>query len=462
MSDFDPDIPVVEQLVTYPTMKRLIDQMLHGVFILNHAGQVQYANVIWERTIGRHYSDFETEDWINAFDPTEQRRIKTAFKQLRKTGQRFTMETVVRRHDDSQRLVKLAVSAFADENGGDAFLGTLEDYTTQFQLAQAADENERRLSIMLEVMSEGVVLQDAKGQIIVSNPAAEQILGLTADQMMGRTSTDPRWSSIREDGSDFPGEQHPTMRTLATGEHLSNQMMGVHKPDGTLTWISINSVPLHDGVHSQPYAVVASFSDVTELKVARDELSKKLDALHIVQVELEMRQRELLETNNQLRLMADTDVLTGLKNRRSLYERLTAEAALADRNNSTFSVAILDIDHFKAINDTHGHAAGDEVLKRVAEALRSCARLSDYVARYGGEEFAIIMPHTNREQAEQFIARVLNEIRRIHWHGKQVTSSAGVAVYGPGTVSLDQLIDEADKALYRAKEAGRNQSMTAA
>ncbi len=315
---------------------------------------------------------------------------------------------------------------------------------------------------MLEVMSEGVVLQDAYGQIMMSNPAAEEILGLNNDQLAGRSSVDPCWRSVHEDGSSYPGEDHPAMCSLATGESLHKQAMGIHKPDGTLTWISINSVPLFNGNDKKPYSVVASFSDITELKNARDETQKQLDSLHLVQIELEMRQRELEVMNAQLRGMADTDVLTGLKNRRCLFDRLRAEISLVERNGSEFSFVLIDVDFFKSINDTFGHMAGDAVLKRVAQSLTDCARVSDFVARYGGEEFAVIMPHTNRIKAQVATERMLAEIGRVHWKGKQVTASAGVSTYAGLGSSIDSLIEDADSALYAAKAAGRNQVITAA
>ena len=252
------------------------------------------------------------------------------------------------------------------------------------------------------------------------------------------------------------------MRSLSTGKSLHKQTMGIHKPDGTLTWISINSVPLFNGKEEKPYSVVASFSDITELKNATNETQKQLDALHMVQIELEMRQRELEVMNAQLRGMADTDVLTGLKNRRCLFERLRAEVSLVERNGSPFSFVLIDVDFFKSINDTFGHMASDEVLKRVSQALTDCARVSDFIARYGGEEFAVILPHTNRIKAQAATERMLEEISRVHWKGKQVTASAGVSTYAGLGASIDTLIEDADSALYAAKAAGRNQVIMAA
>jgi PAS domain S-box-containing protein len=118
----------------------------------------------------------------------------------------------------------------------------------------------------LGALAEGIVIQTAEGDITLCNPAAERILGLTKEQMLGKTSIDPSWRSIHEDGSLFPGDTHPSMVTLRTGQALRNVIMGVHKPDGTLTWISINSEPIFENSTKKPTAVVASFVDITEIK----------------------------------------------------------------------------------------------------------------------------------------------------------------------------------------------------
>lgn len=119
-------------------------------------------------------------------------------------------------------------------------------------------ESEERYHSVVTAMAEGIVLQDTSGVIHAWNASAERILGLSADQMMGLTSVDPRWRAIHEDGSRFPGETHPAMMTLRTGRRCSGIIMGVHKPDGTLTWVSINSEPLLHPGETKPYAVVMS------------------------------------------------------------------------------------------------------------------------------------------------------------------------------------------------------------
>lgn len=146
------------------------------------------------------------------------------------------------------------------------------DITERKLLEEALVDSQKLYLSVITAMAEGIVFHDAEGNILMSNVAAERILGLTYDQLKGRTSIDPHWRAIHEDGTDFPGETHPAMVTLRTGQPQRNVMMGVHKPDGSLTWISINSQPLKRAGETKPYAVVASFADVTERVLAEKEL----------------------------------------------------------------------------------------------------------------------------------------------------------------------------------------------
>ncbi|MCW5897366.1 MAG: PAS domain S-box protein, partial [Bacteroidetes bacterium] len=152
------------------------------------------------------------------------------------------------------------------------------------QIESALDTTRQQLRSVFDALAEGVVVQDSAGRILECNPAACKILGLDADQMLGRTSIDPRWRAVHEDGSPFPGDAHPAMRTLRTGQASRDDVMGVHKPDGTLSWISINSEPLLD-THQAVTGVVTSFSDITERRARERELEgeRQLNR-HIIEI----------------------------------------------------------------------------------------------------------------------------------------------------------------------------------
>jgi len=135
------------------------------------------------------------------------------------------------------------------------------------------EENESKYRVLFETMALGVVYQDADGKITSANPAAEKILGLSLDQMTGRTSIDPRWESIRKDGSDFPGETHPAMVALKTGKPVHDVIMGVFHPQlEEHRWININAVPQFKTGEKKPYQVYTTFADITELIQAEEAL----------------------------------------------------------------------------------------------------------------------------------------------------------------------------------------------
>ncbi len=146
---------------------------------------------------------------------------------------------------------------------------------TRARIGQALRENEKTYRTLFETMAQGVVYQNASGEITSANPAAERILGLSLDQMQGRTSVDPQWRSIKEDGSDFPGESHPAMVALKTGEEVHDVIMGVYNPAEDITrWIRIGAVPQFRTGDEQPYQVYTTFYDITELKLAQEALQE--------------------------------------------------------------------------------------------------------------------------------------------------------------------------------------------
>jgi PAS domain S-box-containing protein len=160
----------------------------------------------------------------------------------------------------------------AEGNRISGCLGLALDITDQKRAEAALQESEARYRSIIEAMNEGVVFQDAAGRIQACNPSAERILGLPADQLLGRTSQDTRWQAIREDGSAFPGEEHPATITLQTGQPLTNVVMGLGKPDRSLMWISINAQPLLRAGETTPHAVVVTFADITARKQAEQAL----------------------------------------------------------------------------------------------------------------------------------------------------------------------------------------------
>jgi diguanylate cyclase (GGDEF)-like protein len=176
------------------------------------------------------------------------------------------------------------------------------------------------------------------------------------------------------------------------------------------------------------------------------------------QHELLERQRQALQARcEELATEVHVDVLTGSGNRRAGEARLSEEFALASRLQLPLSVCLIDVDHFKDVNDSYGHPHGDEVLRRVARLIGEALRASDYVARFGGEEFLVVLPGAEPPTARAVAERIRTHVADAHWERPPVlTISAGVASRSSTTTSPEHLLQQADKALYRAKAGGRN------
>jgi len=172
---------------------------------------------------------------------------------------------------------------------------------------------------------------------------------------------------------------------------------------------------------------------------------------------------QLKEAMDRIEELAITDELTKLYNRRQIIKIINDQMALAARGINSFSICFVDLDHFKAVNDTHGHNAGDMVLVKTSELLASSVREVDRVARFGGEEFLIVLINSPVDRSVEVAERLRRRIEQANFKdvasGLRVTISIGVTQYQPHE-SLDDLLKRADDAMYRAKRAGRNRTVS--
>jgi diguanylate cyclase (GGDEF)-like protein len=169
----------------------------------------------------------------------------------------------------------------------------------------------------------------------------------------------------------------------------------------------------------------------------------------------------LRQQNEELERLSASDSLTGLSNRRILTQRLSEELLRAQRQSHSFTVLMMDVDHFKKYNDAYGHPAGDEVLKKVANILRNCTRVGDCTARYGGEEFAVLLSGKGGDTALQLAERIRERVAAEEFVGGKVTISAGIAEFPHHGHTAEAVISSADEALYQAKREGRNRVVCA-
>jgi diguanylate cyclase (GGDEF)-like protein/PAS domain S-box-containing protein len=262
---------------------------------------------------------------------------------------------------------------------------------------------------------------DMHGRCIEVNDAWRRNLGYRPADLQGKRLLDFTHPD------DHARATEEAMRVFA-GDVSESLDTRVQARDGSWHWLRTSSV-----FEPKEALVYARSTDVTERKAIAQE-----------------REDLIAEVES----LARSDALTGLPNRRALDEVLPREMARALRAGSSLCLAIVDIDHFKSYNDTHGHLAGDAVLRDCAAAWDQELRGEDTILRYGGEEFLVVLPDCGPDDAAEIMERL-----RAATPDEQ-TCSAGLAVWKPGE-SIDELVGRADKALYAAKESGRDQLVNA-
>ena len=304
----------------------------------------------------------------------------------------------------------------------------------------------QRVKAVLDTLSEGILVLDDKEQIILANEAFAKTVGRSAAELQGRKASEFNWTHPKGGDSEV---NYPWKQAFIKGESQKGYPLALQSQSGKARTFIVNSSAIR-GTDGKTRGVLATFDDISEIEERNEELERTLEMLR------ESRDK-IQEQNNELKLLSMRDPLTNCLNRRAFYERFEAEWSSALRHSHSLSCVMVDIDHFKMINDKHGHSVGDEVLQKVASALMSTTRKSDSVCRYGGEEFSILLIHTDINQAYKVSEKIRKYIEALTPLNKSVTVSIGISTYELGTNSPQELIDQADKALYRAKHGGRNQ-----
>ena len=310
------------------------------------------------------------------------------------------------------------------------------------QAEQELEASRQRLADIFDFLPDATFALDTVGQVIAWNKAMEAMSGVAKEEAHGKTSEllgacfyGVQHASLAERllGDEANLEQHyPNLKRNGKSVSAETFCPALNNGKGAHVWIS--AAPLHDA-QGKLTGVIEAIRDITTTK----------------QLELELKQsNELL--SNQARI----DFLTGIYNRRMFDTLLTAEIARAERYDAPLSLIMLDLDHFKQINDGLGHSRGDLVLQKIAELISGRLRSHDIFSRWGGEEFVVLTPKNDSFQAA-LLAEILRELIEQYdfYSGLKVTVSFGVTSYCSGE-SAASFIERADAALYKAKQLGRN------
>ena len=313
--------------------------------------------------------------------------------------------------------------------GGTSILSAFWDITAQKAHERSLRASEQLNREILSGLQEGVVVVDTDTRVVVVNEAAAELFGVPVEELMDRPVSGIPVDLLDDRGHLLPTERLPLVRALR-GEEVTGMVVRFVRRDGSLLWVEVHSNPLHDA-DGKLYGAVASYDDVT----AR------------------------VEQDRRVRHEADHDSLTGLANRRALERTLDAALARAGARARSVGVIMLDLDGFKAINDTHGHAAGDQALREVASRLRRCVRERDLVARLGGDEFVVVLTDLGgRSGAVQDSVSRIHEALQEPFGAMSLSSAIGVATFPSDGGSAADLLAHADRAMYVDKGA-RNGSL---
>jgi diguanylate cyclase (GGDEF)-like protein/PAS domain S-box-containing protein len=287
-----------------------------------------------------------------------------------------------------------------------------------------AEEKLRKLSRAVEQSASAVLITDRHGIIEYVNPWFTRITGYREDEVIGKT---PR---ILKSVETHPETHKRLWDTLLSGKEWTGELHNTKK-NGDLYWCLETISPLKN-----------ENGDITHFVAVTEDISERKQA------------------EQTIRHLAFHDPLTGLPNRRLFRDRLAQAAAARNRDDNAFALLLLDLDHFKTINDTLGHDMGDALLKAVASRLSNHIRQGDTLARMGGDEFALIATGFSQPEDMAHLAGKLLEALKVPFnlgtHEVYVTTSIGLTLYPTDTADVDALVKNADIALYRAKDAGRN------
>ena len=298
-----------------------------------------------------------------------------------------------------------------------------------------------RVRSALDTLAEGLVLIDSNGEIAHANESFRNILASNSDKLLGRKLDEFGWT--KEVGSDI--SEMPWTECLGNLQRISRQVLSLQSESDGLKKFAVNATPILSGEETLR-GVLVSFDDVTTLENKNSELAKIIGSLR-------SSRDEVARQNERLNFLASYDPLTKCMNRRAFFVEF--EKLWADKENQ-LNLIMLDVDHFKAVNDTHGHSVGDEVLVTMGHLLRQSVGDRGLVCRYGGEEFIVLIPGISVDQCESFANDLRLLIGQSEVKGVKFTASLGLSCRGFIPMDAQHLLDQADESLYLAKNSGRN------
>ncbi|HEY5609672.1 MAG TPA: PAS domain S-box protein, partial [Thermoanaerobaculia bacterium] len=357
------------------------------------------------------------------FDPEDREDLMRELLEKRTLANR---EVCLRKKGGGSVWVLESMTLLDDEHGHPRFIeGTILDISDRKRAEERLRESEERYRLMAENSTDLISRHTTDGIFLYASPACRALLGYEPHEMVGRSA----YEFIHPDDLDAMRKTSSRIYEIEVGSSTSYR---IRRKDGHYIWFETTSRALRGADSEEIQEIIAVSRDITERRLAEQ----------------------------QIEYQAYHDSLTSLPNRILFRDRLTVALAHAKRLNTCLAVMFLDLDQFKFVNDTLGHSVGDLLLQGVAERLRNTLREEDTVARMGGDEFTVLLAELGDERdASKIAQKILETIAEpfvLERHELYVTTSIGIAVFPDDGDDAETLLKNADSAMYRAKEFGRN------
>ena len=407
-----------------------------GIFVADAAGSCVYTNGAYHSISGLTLEQTLGTNWSTAIHPEDRERVLAEWRVAARDQTPFQTEFRFLQGDESIVWTRVNSAAMLDGNKALGLVQTVEDITerkeAEFVLRTAQEalfEEKERAQVTLNSIGDAVLTTDLVGNVTYLNLVAEAMTGWSHEEALGRPISEV--FNILDSTTRLAAE-NPMLRAIAEDRTvgLATNCMLIRR-DGFESPIEDSAAPIHNR-DGQVAGAVIVFHDVSQSR------AMALEMAHLAQ----------------------HDFLTGLPNRLLLTERFSHAIGLAQRHSKQVGLLFLDLDNFKHINDSLGHAIGDQLLQSVANRLVASVRATDTVCRQGGDEFVILLDEIGQPQDAAHVAETLRTAldvpHLIGGHELHTSLSVGISIYPDDGTEVDVLMQNADTAMYHAKASGRN------
>lgn len=434
-----------------------LDRLLDDVGKISHTGHWQLhiasEQLHWSEEIYRIHGvspktyNPDVKSALDFYHPEDVNQVQDYLTQSLKQGKEWNFRLRIVRPDGEIRHVASSVNVLTNQQGPEYLFGVFQDITEYVELEQQKD----LLACAVEHSTAGIVITDAERKVVWANHGFETLTGYALPEVEKHNlATFLQGEETDQETVAYMKEE------LGAGRAIDVEIFNYHK-SGSTYWNRLIITPIYH--HSKLQHFVGVQHNITAEKLAQQQLQE----LYIkLEEKVKQRTEALNRANQELQKLANRDPLTNAHNRRSFQHIISLELKRADRHEHILSLAIIDIDWFKRINDNFGHDSGDKVLVALVECISNELREIDTLFRFGGEEFVLLMPETPLQDAGVVVERLRHivEQQQVQVKGTELkfTISIGVSCHVPGE-PLNTLLKNADEAMYEAKFKGRNKSV---